>query len=460
VHQSDPHDPAYVERMSRLPEVERREPAPMKRVSGVEGRYAPFISDQTHWWDASQLYGADAKFAKAMRELDGGRMKIDDDLLSAMKPYLGRAHASTDAERRSDTSPAVPNLWLGTALFHILFAKEHNAICRRLQRAYPDWDDERLYNQARLINAALMAKIHTVEWTPAIIAHPATVAGIRATWWGVLGEPYRKRYGRMGPDETLSGIPGSRRSDDGADYALTEEFVTVYRMHPLIPDEVALSSRIADDAETESVDFQELVVRRDAFDEQRRAWLERITPACAFYSLARAHPGEITLHNYPRFLQRFRPVDAEAMLDLGMVDIHRTRETGVPRYNNFRRLFRLPPATSFQEIANGNPKWAQEIREVYGGDLEAVDLLIGLFAERKPKGFAFSDTAFRVFLLMAARRLRSDRFFTTDYTPEMYTQVGLEWIDDTTLSDVLIRHYPELAPALQRVRNPFRPWVS
>ena len=29
-------------------------------------------------------------------------------------------------------------------------------------------------SKARLINAALMAKIHTVEWTPAIIAHPTT----------------------------------------------------------------------------------------------------------------------------------------------------------------------------------------------------------------------------------------------------------------------------------------------
>jgi hypothetical protein len=30
---------------------------------------------------------------------------------------------------------------------------------------------------------------------------------------------------------------------------------------------------------------------------------------------------------------------------------------------------------------------------------------------------------------MAPRRLKSDRFFTTDYTPEMYTPAGLEWID-------------------------------
>ena len=62
------------------------------------------------------------------------------------------------------------------------------------------------------------------------------------------------------------------------------------------------------------------------------------------------------------------------------------------------------------------------------GDVERVDLMIGLYAEPLPKGFGFSDTAFRVFILMASRRLKSDRFFTRDYTAEVYTQEGLDWI--------------------------------
>ena len=33
----------------------------------------------------------------------------------------------------------------------------------------PAWDDQRLFDTAWLINAALMAKIHTVEWTPGIL---------------------------------------------------------------------------------------------------------------------------------------------------------------------------------------------------------------------------------------------------------------------------------------------------
>jgi heme peroxidase len=61
---------------------------------------------------------------------------------------------------------------------------------------------------------------------------------------------------------------------------------------------------------------------------------------------------------------------------------------------------------------------------------------------------------------MASRRLKSDRFFTTDYTPRVYTQTGMNWIADNTFSTVLLRHAPALGPALRRVENAFAPWPT
>ena len=144
-------------------------------------------------------------------------------------------------------------------------------------------------------------------------------------------------------------------------------------------------------------------------------------------------------------------------MDLAATDILRVRERGVPRYNEFRRLFHLKPADSFEELTD-NPEWARELSEVYG-DVENVDLMVGLYAEPLPKGFGFSDTAFRVFILMASRRLKSDRFFTRDYTAETYTQEGLDWIDGASMRDVLLRHFPQLEPALHGVDNAFQPWA-
>ena len=182
----------------------------------------------------------------------------------------------------------------------------------------------------------------------------------------------------------------------------------------------------------------------------------RIAMADLFYSFGTMHPGLVTLHNFPRFLQEFERPDGQ-FVDLAATDILRIRELGVPRYNQFRRLLHLPPATSFETLTD-NPAWAEEMRRVYDNDIERVDLMVGMFAERRPQGFAFSDTAFRIFILMASRRLKSDRFFTTDFTPRVYTQTGLDWIADNDMGTVLLRHAPALAPALRRVGNAFAPW--
>jgi len=84
--------------------------------------------------------------------------------------------------------------------------------------------------------------------------------------------------------------------------------------------------------------------------------------------------------------------------------------------------------------------------------------MVGMYAEPLVKGFAFSETAFRVFARMASRRLKSDRFLTRDFTPAVYTQTGLDWIADNTMLTVLRRHHPDLAPALEGVENAFKPW--
>ena len=156
-------------------------------------------------------------FSAAIRTREGGKLRLDPD------NQLPR-----DLDAGIDLTGVAGNFWLGLALLHTLFMLEHNAICDRLAQEHPDWDDDRLYDTARLVNAALMAKIHTVEWTPAIIAHPTTRFGMRANWYGILG----KRLGKWSSNEVLGGIPGSAPDHHGVPYSLTEEFVAVYRMHP------------------------------------------------------------------------------------------------------------------------------------------------------------------------------------------------------------------------------------
>ena len=229
-----------------------------------------------------------------------------------------------------------------------------------------------------MINGALMAKIHTVDWTPAIIAHPTTVTAMHAQWWGLASEWVKRRFGRISANEVISGIPGSPTDHHGVPYSLTEEFVAVYRMHPLLPDDYSFRS-LSDHSPIFDLTFPEL----NALHARDR--LGECTMPNALYSLGIAHPGAIVLHNYPRFLQRFDRPDG-FLMDLCATDIMRVRERGVPRYTKFRELLHMTPVRSFEELTP-NPVWQEELRSVYG-DVDEVDLMSGLYAEPLPPGSA------------------------------------------------------------------------
>ena len=79
-----------------------------------------------------------------------------------------------------------------------------------------------------------------------------------------------------------------------------------------------------------------------------------------FYSFGTSHPGAIVLHNYPKFLQRFTEPDG-TLIDLAATDILRSRERGVPRYNEFRRKFHLKPAPPSRPSAT-TPPWSPSSR--------------------------------------------------------------------------------------------------
>jgi hypothetical protein len=418
----------------------RTKPDPT-RIDRDDGTPPTYVNTETHWWDASQIYGSTADHLQRARSGSCGKLRVDERGLPAMAP---------SPDPRAAQHPAdVPGFWVGLMMLHTLFTLEHNAICDRFHAEFPAWSDDELFDHARLVNAALLAKIHTVEWTPAIINHPTTIRALRGDWWGLQGERLHRLFGRVSDREIVSGIVGSPTNLFEVPYALTEEFVAVYRMHPLLPDDYVFR---------EAANHRPLLERDFGGIAQRAALevIDQVPMGDLFYSFGVAHPGQLSLHNFPRGLQQFQRPDGR-LQDLAATDILRTRELGVPRYTSFRKLLHMRPVTSFEELTD-NREWREQLRQVYDNEIDAVDLMTGMFAETKPAGFAFSDPAFRIFVLMATRRLTSDRFFTTDFTPRVYTQTGLDWIANNTMSTVILRHFPALRPALRTVKNAFQPW--
>lgn len=82
--------------------------------------------------------------------------------------------------------------------------------------------------------------------------------------------------------------------------------------------------------------------------------------------------------------------------------VYRDRERKVTRYNEFRRNMLMIPIGKWEDLTD-NEEVVEALREVYGDDVEKLDLLVGLHAEKKIKGFAISETSFFLFLLIASR---------------------------------------------------------
>ena len=144
------------------------------RTSADEGKPGTHVNTETHWWDGSQLYGSNVQYRDNARTHVDGKLKLGKDHL---------VHPDAQALVQMQ-SAALAGWWVGLEMLFTLFTLEHNSICDALKMANPEWNDDELFEHARLVNAALLAKIHTVEWTTAIL-------GIRCC---------RLRCGRTGGD--------------------------------------------------------------------------------------------------------------------------------------------------------------------------------------------------------------------------------------------------------------------
>ncbi|MEQ6901389.1 peroxidase family protein [Nocardioides sp. YIM 152588] len=399
-----------------------------------DGSQRLFANDASHWWDASEVYGSDPERMATVRE--GAKIRLTDE------GYLPQDVSGQDITGFNES------WWLGLSSMHTLFAREHNAVCDELRAHYRGWSDERVYQTARLVVAALIAKIHTVEWTPAILATEAIDLGLNANWYGPPSGDWLTKLGIWLMDTHASvGIPETTPDHHTAPYSLTEDFVTVYRLHPLIPDDYEFRAH-TDGRLLGTATFAD-ISSRNADDVMRRHGLGNV-----LYSLGTAHPGAITLHNFPRSLCHLER-DGE-IIDLSVIDLVRTRRRGVPRFNDFRTGLHKPPIRDFDELSS-DPATVAALRELYRS-VDEVDTVVGLLGEEPPPGFGFSDTAFRIFILMASRRLQSDRFLTVDFRPEIYSPVGMDWVAQNTMTSVILRHFPEAATLLPRGRSAFAPW--
>jgi hypothetical protein len=480
------------------------------------------INEVTHWWDGSQIYGSNQAEQNEVRSFSMGKMRTVQYNGKELLPSNPNLNIARNKQNQGhEVTGFRDNWWVGLSMLHHLFVKEHNAIADRLVKKYAKKDaksgkwkwsdgrrvvkrigfqktgktsfreddkdarlltdaelDEHVFQVARLVNAAVMAKIHTIEWTPAILSNKTLKFAMYANWYGIANpQTWSKLLKHIpGLNKTdwfqatnsgylVGGIVGDKSNDFGVPYSITEEFTSVYRLHSLLPEALNLK-KVANKNQVTAVAME------DTRNEKSYGIMKEYDLKDLFYSFGTQHPGQLVLNNFPKFMQDLK-IPGFGNMDLAMVDVLRDRERGVPRYNQFRRAINLKPIKRYRDFfpADQALDARQEailakFNKVYGKDdngednVEMIDLLVGTVAEEvRPEGFGFGETPFQIFILMASRRLMADKFYTDNYSPEYYTRAGLDWIDDEGyMHKVIARHMPELKAKMKGLPTAFAPW--
>ncbi|WMV17513.1 hypothetical protein MTR67_010898 [Solanum verrucosum] len=412
-----------------------------------------YLNRRTPWWDGSAIYGSDVEILKKVRTFKDGKLKLSENGLLEQD------------ENGKIISGDVRNTWAGLLSLQALFVQEHNLVCDALKKEYPELEDEELYRHARLVTSAVIAKVHTIDWTVELLKTDTLLAAMRANWYGLLGKKFKDTFGHVG-GAILGGLVGMKKPENhGVPYSLTEEFVSVYRMHQLLPDKLQLRNIDTTSGPNKSLPLNNEIPMGDLIGGKGEENLSRIGFTKQMVSMGHQACGALELWNYPIWMRDLIAQDVDGTdrpghVDLPALEIYRDRERSVARYNEFRRRMLQIPITKWEDLTD-DEEVIKTLHEVYGDDVEQLDLLVGMSAEKKIKGFAISETAFFIFLLMASRRLEADRFFTSNYNEETYTKKGLEWVNTTeSLKDVLDRHYPEMTDKWMNSNSAFSVWDS
>lgn len=328
------------------------------------------------------------------------------------------------------------NFWSGLGFLHHLFALEHNYVVDMLKKN--NCEPSRVFDTARLIISAMIAKIHTIDWTTSIIQNESGRMSQYTIWYGLKG--------RLNIKTSISLIDGLRETyEERYNFSHTAEFVSVYRMHSLLPDKITLrdhsnGNKIAD------VDLDTLLFKKSAeINKTRNGRLNLL------YTMGAHKACQLCLYNYPETL---RNLDG---IDLAEIDLIRDRERGVPRYNEMRRTAFLSPYKDFSEMTC-DKNLIEKLKLAYPEGIDTMDTLIGLHLEPKIPGMIFGETTYHIFVTNTTKRIERDRFLTQCFTPEYYTEFGLRHVDESSMSSVLLRHYPEMAKHIETDKNAFIPW--
>lgn len=365
-----------------------------------------FKNTSNHDIDLCPLYGLNRSVTTMLRSHQGGRLKsqmIGGEEYpplafapdgSPLPAFAGLPVLHPDdlplAQRARLFAMGVErgNVQIGYMMLNTLFLREHNRVCGLLHRAYPSWDDERLFQTARNVVIVLLLRVVVEEYinhiTPYHFQFMLDPKAFATERW------YRQNW-------------------------MCVEFSLVYRWHGLVPDHYRVAG--AEYKATDAMFNGEL--------------LTSCSLGQLFEEASQQPAGEASIGNTPPFL-----------LEVERASILLGRQAQLASYNDYRELCGYPRVTAFNQIT-ANLALQQGLQRLYG-HVDQIEFYVGLFAEDVRPDSAVGPLVGRIVGIDAfSQALTNPLLAENVFNSRTFSPLGMRVIAQTrTLSEVLHRNLP------------------
>ena len=366
-------------------------------ATGLDGNCPREQTNQiTSYIDASNVYGSSQDRASALRTFFGGKLKTSPGPDGPLLPrnYCNLPNAGGLGTNFHLAGDIRANEHVVLLSMHTLFVREHNRLCKEIEKQNPNFEDEKIYQRARKMVGALMQVITYNEFLPALLGQNAlgVYSGYNANVnAGVSNEfataCYRVGHSMLSSNLPLKGCPG---------LPLREGF------------------------------FRPSIVEAQG--------IEPFLEGLAFSKMQQVNTQIVD--EVRTFL--FRRVDEkpDQLLDLAALNIQRGRDHGIAHYNACRQAFGLQPQADFSNISS-DPPVVRGLQGLYS-NVNDIDAWVGGLAEDHVPGAAVGELI-RTVLIDQFERARDGDWYWYENDPA-FSVGDRQVLRNTTLAAIVERN--------------------
>jgi hypothetical protein len=334
--------------------------------------------------DGSNIYGTSQAVQDEIRSFDGGKLIVDSNNRLPKDSKNPQFYLSGDIRVNEN---------VGLTSMHTIWVREHNSIADQLATENPDWDDNKIFQEARKQVVGEMQAITANEFLPQMLG----------------GEGLDKYHG-YNPEVS----PQISNAFSTAAYRFGHTMIS--------PDILRLNEQ------GEEIPEGNLKLR-DAFFQPTKVEEAGVDPILRGFAAQTAQAVDAKLVDDIRnFL--FDP-SGEGSFDLAALNIQRGRDHGLPSYNDARIALGADPLKSFADFGEAG----QRLSTIYDSP-DDVDLWVGGLTESPKDDSLFGSTFTSILKDQFERTRDGDRFWYEN----RFSGEELHELNNVTLADIIKRN--------------------